>query len=172
MKRYTLAFVAASAAALISAPVSAQHGTQGHVPPSHKLVSLANGGRIELQAGKNDTASTRMVREHLREFSLLLAAGKLTAEQLRCAPGLDAVAALRSSITYSYGELPTGAELTFASTNSKAVDAIHKFIDGHGAPSHGASTMHGSAATMHASGDASAAMQACMASHHPSHGSN
>jgi hypothetical protein len=165
MKRHYLAFIAASAVAMISAPVSAQHSVHGHAaPPSHRLVSLANGGRIELQAAAGDTAATRMIRDHLREFTLLLSAGKLTAEQLSCGPGLDALAALRSSITYAYGDLPTGAGLSFTSTNSNAIDAIHKFMDGHGAASHGgASTMHG--------GDASAAMQACMASHHPSHGS-
>ncbi len=163
----------ASAAFAAATPAAAQHAAgqhaAGHQPPIHRATALADGGRFEVQAAADDAASVKLLQDHVRDFSVQLASATLTADQMKCAPGLEALVASRKSITFSFTELPRGASLNLATSDAKAVRAIHEFIASHAAPHADAAAKHGTKSGDHAAAGVKA-MQACMAMHKAPHG--
>jgi hypothetical protein len=173
MKKLSAVLAIIASASFIGAmPAAAQNHPSGHTPPTHRATVLPDGGRLDVQIAGDDAETVAMIREHIRQFSLQMAAGELKGDALKCAPGLEGIAAARSAITFKYADLPKGASLTVVTRDPNALRAIHQFINAHpkadGKASHGASSAHDPAAAHH--GAAGGDMKACMAMHGAAHG--
>ena len=97
----------------------------------HQFVALSDGGRIELRRDRDDSAGTAMIRAHLRHIAGAFATGDFSAPfsvHQESVPGVPEMRAHRSAIAYDVTDLPRGAELRIRSTDSVAIDAIHRFL--------------------------------------------
>ena len=97
----------------------------------HQFVSLPDGGRIELQRDRDDSAGTAIIRAHLRHIAGAFATGDFSAPfavHEETVPGVSVMRARRSAIAYVVTDLPRGADLRIRSTDSVAIDAIHRFL--------------------------------------------
>ncbi len=98
---------------------------------THRFDSLRDGGRIQLQADAGDTAAVAAIRRHLRGIARAFAAGdfsspgKVHAQQV---PGTAVLAARRTTLTYTYRDLPRGGEVRIRSRDPQAVAAVHEFL--------------------------------------------
>jgi hypothetical protein len=97
----------------------------------HKFDALPDGGRIELQAGPNDTTGIAGIREHIHHIAMAFATGDFSAPafvHMQDVPGTKVMAAKSGVITYQARELPRGAELRITTTDPAALKAIHDFM--------------------------------------------
>ena len=97
----------------------------------HVFDDLADGGRIELQRDRDDSAGTRVIREHLRSVTKAFLAGDFSTPayvHMKDVPGASTMAARRTAITYTVRDLPRGGELWIVSGDVDAVAAIHQFL--------------------------------------------
>jgi hypothetical protein len=97
----------------------------------HHFDALPDGGRIELQRERDDSAGTAAIRAHLREIARAFAAGDFATPamvHLTAVPGTDIMRARRNAITYEPTDLPRGAALRIRSTDPAAIAAIHRFL--------------------------------------------
>jgi hypothetical protein len=97
----------------------------------HRFDALADGGRIELQRDRDDSAGTSVIRAHLREIARAFADGDFTTPatvHMTTVPGADVMRARRRLIVYEPTDLPRGAELRIRSRDPDAVAAIHDFL--------------------------------------------
>ena len=112
----------------------------------HKLDDLADGGRIELQRDRDDTAGTRVIREHLQAIAKAFKAGDFSTPafvHMKTVPGTAQMAKRRAAITYTYAPLPRGGELRIATKDPAAVKAVHEFMAFQRGDHHaGGHTMH------------------------------
>jgi len=99
---------------------------------SHRFEDLPDGGRIELQRNRPDSAGVQAIREHLQAISEAFARGDLTAPGLvhvRIVPGAHAMAEKHRAIRYQYRPLPLGGEVRITTGDAEALQAIHTFLD-------------------------------------------
>jgi len=97
----------------------------------HDFVSLPDGGRIELQRDREDSAGTAAIRAHLRTIAKAFADGDFGAPfavHQDSVPGVPAMRARRSAIGYAVTDLPRGAELRIRTADPAALDAVHRFL--------------------------------------------
>jgi len=97
----------------------------------HVFEALPDGGRIELQRDRDDSAGTARIRRHMHEIEAQFAAGDFRLPgyvHAREVPGAAVMAAKRSVITYVVESLPRGAALRVRSDDAAAVEAIHEFL--------------------------------------------
>lgn len=97
----------------------------------HKFDDLADGGRIELQRDRDDTAGTRVIREHLRTIAAAFKSGDFSTPafvHLKEVPGTAEMARRSAAIRYAYKPLPRGGELRISTTDPAAVKAVHEFM--------------------------------------------
>jgi hypothetical protein len=97
----------------------------------HRFDALLDGGRIELQRDRDDSAGATTIRAHLRAIAQTFAAGDFTAPSAvhqENVPGVPVMIARRSAIRYEVSDLPRGAALRIRSADSVAVRAIHRFL--------------------------------------------
>lgn len=98
----------------------------------HVFGDFADGGRVVLQRDVDDTAGTRVIREHLRDVAKRFTAGDFSLSEAvhddRAIPGTELMRALRTSIRYAYRDLPRGGEVRITTSAPRAVDAIHQFL--------------------------------------------
>jgi hypothetical protein len=98
----------------------------------HVFEPLANGGRIVLQRNEADSAGEAVIRDHMRAIAKAFASGDFTlpgvVHAMNDVPGTATMRALRSDITYTAQDLPRGGEVVIASSNPRAVTAIHEFL--------------------------------------------
>ena len=97
----------------------------------HRFDALADGGRIELQRDRDDSAGTATIRRHLRTIARAFAAGDFTAPaevHRDSVPGVAAMRARRRAIAYEVVDLPRGAALRLRTADPAAVAAIHRFL--------------------------------------------
>jgi hypothetical protein len=97
----------------------------------HRFRALPDGGSIELQRDRDDSAGTAVIRAHLRQIARAFAAGDFGAPFAvhdDTVPGVDVMRARRSRIHYDVSDLARGAVLRIHSTDSPAIDAIHRFL--------------------------------------------
>jgi len=97
----------------------------------HVFDSLADGGRIELQADPSDTAAVEPVREHLRAIAEAFSRGDFTTPGFvhdREVPGTEIMKERRSSIRYEFRTLPRGGEVIIRTRDRAALRAIHEFL--------------------------------------------
>jgi hypothetical protein len=97
----------------------------------HHFTSLPDGGRIELQRDRDDSAGTAAIRAHLRTIAKAFADGDFGAPfavHQDSVPGVPVMRRRRSAIGYAVTDLPRGAELRIRTADPAAVDAIHRFL--------------------------------------------
>ena len=97
----------------------------------HRFDALPDGGRIELQRDRDDSAGTAAIRAHLREIARAFAAGDFSAPatvHLETVPGVPVMRARRESIRYEVSDLARGAVLRIRTTDPRAVAAVHQFL--------------------------------------------
>jgi hypothetical protein len=98
---------------------------------THRFDSMDDGGRIELQRDVDDSAGVAAIRAHLRDIAAAFHSGDFSTPafvHLQAVPGSQAMADLRSQITYRVKDLPRGAELRIRTTDPRAVAAVHEFM--------------------------------------------
>jgi hypothetical protein len=98
---------------------------------THQFVALPDGGRIELVRSSDDSAGVSAIRRHLREVAQAFKAGDFSTPafvHLQQVPGTAVMAARRSAITYTVGDVPGGAALRMTTADSAALTAIHEFL--------------------------------------------
>lgn len=97
----------------------------------HRFDALADGGRIELQRDRDDSAGTATIRAHMRDIARAFASGDFTTPttvHLKSVPGADEMRARRRLISYLPLDLPRGGALQIRSSDPAAISAIHRFL--------------------------------------------
>lgn len=97
----------------------------------HRFDALPDGGRIELQRDRDDSAGTAAIRAHMRTIALAFARGDFTAPatvHLETVPGVPVMRARRASIRYEPIDLPRGAALRIRTRDAAAIAAVHEFL--------------------------------------------
>ena len=98
---------------------------------THLFEALPDGGRIELQRDRADSAGAAQIRRHMRTIAAAFATGDFRFPGFvhdRQVPGTDVMAARRAAITYTVESLPRGGALRFRTADPVAVRAIHEFL--------------------------------------------
>ncbi|HKP15010.1 MAG TPA: hypothetical protein VJT85_03070 [Gemmatimonadaceae bacterium] len=111
----------------------------------HRFDALPEGGRIELQRDRDDSAGTATIRAHLRAIARAFAAGDFAAPasvHAETVPGVIVMRARRAAIRYEVADLARGAELRIRSADPMAVEAIHRFLAYQRTEHHTGSTAH------------------------------
>lgn len=99
---------------------------------SHHFEATPSGGRIELQRDTADSLGVAQIRAHMRLIQHAFEAGDFSTPSfvhMKDMPGTAVMAAKRGVITYTYADLPRGAEVRIESTDPDAIAAIHAFLD-------------------------------------------
>lgn len=97
----------------------------------HRFDALQDGGRIELQRDRDDSAGVVAIRAHIREIARAFAAGDFSATatvHLESVPGVAVMRARRGAIRYGTTDLARGAELRIRTSDPEAVAAVHQFL--------------------------------------------
>ena len=97
----------------------------------HRFDALPDGGRIELQRDRDDSAGTAAIRAHMRTIARAFARGDFAAPaavHLETVPGVPVMRARRAAIRYETIDLPRGAALRIRSRDSTAIAAVHAFL--------------------------------------------
>ena len=98
---------------------------------THLFQPLPDGGRIELQRDLVDSAGRARILAHMHEISRAFAAGDFSVPgfvHARAVPGTAVMAAKRTAISYVVESLPRGGALRLETSDSSAVEAIHRFL--------------------------------------------
>lgn len=98
---------------------------------AHRFETLANGGRIELQQDRDDSAGVAQIRRHMREIAEAFARGDFSTPMMVHAgevPGTKVMAARRAFITYEAHDLPRGGEVRLTTHDPEALAAVHEFL--------------------------------------------
>jgi len=99
---------------------------------THHFEKLPDGGRIEVQRNRPDSAGVQAIREHLSAIANAFAKGDFTAPGMvhsQEVPGARAMAEKHQAIRYQYRELPLGGEVRIMTGDAKALQAIHTFLE-------------------------------------------
>ena len=103
-----------------------------HTKTTHHFRLSPEGGAIEITANSvDDTESRDQIRAHLGHISEMFADGNFKAPMLiheQTPPGVPVMQKLKSEIAYRFEETERGATIHISTTNSKALDAIYKFL--------------------------------------------
>lgn len=116
---------------------------------THTFDALADGGRIELLRGVDDSLGIAQIRAHLRLIEHAFQAGDFSTPQfvhMQTMPGTAEMARKRDVISYSYHDLPRGGEVVMKTEDAVALAAIHEFMaaqrSGHHAGGMGSTAAH------------------------------
>ena len=103
-----------------------------HNKTTHHFRLLPQGGLIEITANAaEDTKSRDQIRSHLGHISKMFAEGNFNAPMLiheQIPPGVPMMQKLKSEIEYRFEETERGASIHISTANSKALQAIYKFL--------------------------------------------
>jgi hypothetical protein len=103
-----------------------------HTKTTHHFRLLPQGGTIEITANSAaDTTSRDQIRSHLGHISQKFADGDFNAPMLiheQVPLGVPEMKKLKSEIEYRFEETERGATIHISTTNSTALEAIHKFL--------------------------------------------
>jgi hypothetical protein len=97
----------------------------------HRFDDLADGGRIELQRDRDDSAGVDAIRDHLRDIAKAFATGDFSTPafvHLREVPGTKVMIARSAHIRYRFTPLPRGGELRITTADPAARQAVHQFL--------------------------------------------
>lgn len=98
---------------------------------THLFTPLPDGGLIELQRDTTDPAGVAQVRAHMQDVATAFAAGDFRMPGLvhdEVVPGTDTMRLRREALHYSVEELPRGARVRIATSDSAALRAVHAFL--------------------------------------------
>jgi len=99
---------------------------------THHFVLLPAGGRIEVTANHGaDGAGVDAIRMHLKHIAAAFAEGDFSLPMFihdQTPPGVEAMKRLRKTITWRYEEIPNGARVAIATSNTEALAAVHDFL--------------------------------------------
>ena len=99
---------------------------------AHHFLLTGVGGTIRVEAADaTDTATRDAIRAHLRQIASEFAAGNFQAPfatHAETPPGAAAMQALKSSIRYAVSDRPGGGEVRIATSDEKALAAVHEFL--------------------------------------------
>jgi hypothetical protein len=98
---------------------------------SHGFQSLPDGGRITFVRKIDDTAGVRKIRAHLHDMQRAFGSGDFSMPMfihMKTVPGVKEMADRHEHIAYIETDLPNGGELRIKTTDSTAIDAIHRFL--------------------------------------------
>jgi hypothetical protein len=98
---------------------------------AHTFEPLPSGGRITLRRDVEDSAGVEQIRTHLRAIAASFTAGDFKTPAFvhdGPVPGTDVMAAKRGAIDYRASPITGGAELVITTSDSSALDAIHRFL--------------------------------------------
>jgi hypothetical protein len=97
----------------------------------HRFDDLADGGRIELQRDRDDTAGIRSIRDHLRAIATAFSTGDFSTPafvHMRDVPGTKVMAERRAHLRYRFEALPRGGALRITTADTTARRAVHEFL--------------------------------------------
>jgi hypothetical protein len=97
----------------------------------HRFDDLPDGGRIELQRDRPDSAGVATIRLHLAHIAREFAKGNFAdpgTVHAQEVPGTRAMAAKHDAITYQFRPLPRGGEVRITTRDAEARKAIHDFL--------------------------------------------
>ena len=135
--------IPASLALLLTATLSAQDPHLKHRgaaamgfdqdKTAHHFLLFEDGGAIDVSVkDASDTTNRDAIRAHLLHIAEMFGAGNFEAPMFvhdtRTVPGVAALAAMKSSLKYTYSETPRGGRVDIVSTNAEAVKAVHQFL--------------------------------------------
>ena len=135
--------IPAALALLLTATVSAQDPHLKHRgaaamgfdqdKTTHHFLLFDDGGAIDVSVkDESDTTNRDAIRAHLPHIAEMFGAGNFEAPMFvhdtRKVPGVAALAAMKSSLKYTYLETPRGGRVDIVSTNAEAVKAVHQFL--------------------------------------------
>jgi len=100
---------------------------------AHHFLLFDDGGAIDVSVkDASDTTNRDAIRAHLPHIAEMFGAGNFEAPMFvhdtRTVPGVAALAAMKSSLKYTYSETPRGGRVDIVSTNAEAVKAVHQFL--------------------------------------------
>ncbi len=98
---------------------------------THLFQPRSDGGRIELQRDRADSAGRAQILRHLHSIAVAFDAGNFSIPgfvHAREVPGAPVMAARRNEIRYEVESLPRGGALRLISRDSLAISAIHSFL--------------------------------------------
>jgi hypothetical protein len=104
-----------------------------HETTTHTFKIDGDGGAIEVVANDaGDAKSIGAIRGHLREIATAFAKGdfaKPKAIHERLPDGAAEMRDLRAAIKYDYAEIERGARVRITTSDAKALDAVHHFLE-------------------------------------------
>ena len=145
LQRYTLPFARLLAlVALAGAPTLAAAHHRGvdargdkamgfsHAATTHHFLLRPDGGVIQVTANDAaDTASQRMIREHLSHVTRSFAEGDFSMPMFvhdKVPPGVPEMQQLKKQISYQFEPIESGGRVTMRTRNARALVAIHDFL--------------------------------------------
>ena len=103
-----------------------------HQNSTHHFRLHSDGGAIEVSVkDPNDTATRDQIRMHLSHIAKMFSEGDFQAPMFihdTVPPGVPEMRNKRDAITYTFEATPDGGRVRIASTDSVAINAIHKFL--------------------------------------------
>jgi len=103
-----------------------------HEANTHHFLMFQDGGAIRvLSNDPKDQDDLKMVRDHLKMITGMLAAGDFHVPMFihdTTVPGTQTMKRLKSDIAYKYEEVPGGAQVRITTANPKALLAIYNFM--------------------------------------------
>lgn len=97
----------------------------------HMFLPDANGGVLEIVVHDMDQAQISLVRSHLLQEAAKFTSGNYSDPAYihgKTMPGLDRLQSGALRVSVRYFETPTGAAITFSSTDRDMVSAIHQWL--------------------------------------------
>lgn len=98
---------------------------------AHQFDLTPGGGRIQLQRASDDSLGVAQIRAHMKLIQHAFQAGDFSTPAFvhaRDMPGTATMSEKRTTITYTYADLPRGGEVRISSSDPAAIAAIHEFL--------------------------------------------
>ena len=103
-----------------------------HEKTTHHFVLLKDGGVIQVSVNDpKDDASRDQIRMHLSHIAKMFSEGNFNTPMFihdTTPPGVPTMEKLHSEIRYQYDQTDTGAKIMIATSNLKALQAVHEFL--------------------------------------------
>ena len=100
---------------------------------THHFSLYKDGGAIEVTVNDSgDTANRDAIRAHLQHIVVMFANGDFNAPMLvhdsNDVPGTKEMSRLKDHVGYTYVEVPSGGRINIMTSDQKATDAVHQFL--------------------------------------------
>lgn len=99
---------------------------------THHFLLKPDGGVIQVEANDpKDTSSRDNIRMHLGHIAKMFADGDFNIPMFvhdTVPPGVPEMKELQEQIHYTFEETPNGGRVIIATTDKRAVDAVHRFL--------------------------------------------